>query len=84
MVLLDIYKEAGFFLHGHVEFRVPVLGGFLAPAVLGIKVVLASDTGQKLPVFRDFDALGERFIGLESHMCCRRIYYGFRGFLSSF
>jgi hypothetical protein len=61
-----------------MEFAVLVLSCFLASAIFGVEVVLARFAGQKLAVFRDFDALLIGLIGFHRHIVCSRTYYGFK------
>jgi hypothetical protein len=50
-----------------VEFGVFVLGTLGTSTLLGIKVILALGTSQKLAFLRDFDALAIRLVGFHRH-----------------
>jgi hypothetical protein len=66
MVLL-VYEETRSLLHGHVELSRLSLARLCPAALLGVVVVLTGFTGQKLPVFGDFDALAIRLVGFDGH-----------------
>ncbi len=75
--LFEVYEETGLLFHGHVEFGILVLSRLGSPSFLGVEVVLALGTGQKLAAFGDFDALAIGFIGFDRHVISRSIYYLF-------